>query len=64
VCWPLLHSLLVMLNCPLVLGDMADSPSGPWICSIVSSVTPLDADSASAYFSSSDFFELIIRIVL
>jgi len=53
-----------MLNCPLVLGDMTDSPSGPWICSIVSSATPSDADSASAYFSSSDFFELIVRIVL
>jgi len=28
-----------MPNYPLVLGDMADSPSGPWICSIVSSAT-------------------------
>ena len=62
--WPLLHWLPVMLNCLLVLGDMADSPSGPWICSIVSSATSSDADSASAHFSSSDFFELIIRIVL
>ena len=62
--WPLLHSLLVMLNCPLVLGNMADSPSGPWLCSIVSSATSSDADSVSAYFSSSNFFELIIRIVL
>jgi len=53
-----------MLNCPLVLGDMADSPSGPWICSIVSSANSSDADSASAYFFSSDFLELIIRIVL
>ena len=51
--WPLLHSMLVMLNCPLVLGNMADSPSGPWLCSIVSSATSSDADSASAYFSSS-----------
>jgi len=62
--WPLLELLLVMLNCPLVLGDMTDSPSGPWIRSIVSSATYSDADSASAYFSSSNFFELIIRIVL
>lgn len=62
--WPLLHSMLVMLNCPLVLGNMADSPSGPWLCSIVSSATSSNADSASAYFSSSNFFELIIRIVL
>jgi len=49
-----------MLNCPLVLGDMADSISDPCIGS---SATSSDADSASAYFSSSDFFELIIRIV-
>ena len=62
--WPLLHSMLVMLNCPLVLGNMADSPSGPWLCSIVSSATSSNADSASAYFSSSNFFELIIQIVL
>jgi len=53
-----------MLNCPLVLEDMADTPSGPWICSIIISAISSDADSASAYFSSSDFFELIIRIVL
>ena len=62
--WPLLHSMLVMLNCPLVLGNMADSPSGPWLCSIVSSATSSNTDSASAYFSSSNFFELIIQIVL
>jgi len=30
----------------------------------VSSATSSDADSASAFFSSSDYFELIIRIVL
>ena len=62
--WPLLHQLLLMLNCPLVLGDrdMTDSPPGPWVYSIVT--TSSDADSASAYFSSSDFFDLIIRIVL
>jgi hypothetical protein len=39
-------------------------PFGTWRRSIVSSATSSDADSASAYFSSSDFFELIIRIVL
>jgi len=27
--WPVLHSLILMLKCPLVFGDMADSPSGP-----------------------------------
>jgi len=43
---------------------LADSPSSPWIYSIVSSATSSDADSASAYFSSSDFSELITRIVL
>ena len=63
VCWPLLHRLLLMLNCPLILGDMADSPSSPWICRIVSRATSSDADSASAYLSSSDFLKLINRIV-
>ena len=53
-----------MLNCPLVLGDMDDLPSGPGMYSVVSSATSSDADSASAYLSSSDLFELIIRIVL
>jgi len=56
--------LLLMLNCTFVLADMVDTPSSPCICGIVSSATSSDADSASAYFSSSDFFELIIRIVL
>jgi len=56
-----------MLSCRQLYRNRSNNSAfgGAYMCALATtSLIASDADSASAYFSSSDFFELIIRIVL
>ena len=56
-----------MFSCRQLYRNRSNNSAfgGAYMCALATtSLIACDADSASAYFSSSDFFELIIRIVL